>query len=176
LIQDKTNQLLQQFQSSIQLTDQIHQASLNAAIQKARQTFMQLSSETQQGFTSLDQTEQTRQQLTYLRQEVEGIQGNVDEARDQAAKAYRSVIGTEKEHFDLFSASIQQESYAKAYEPFQTYHMLDQLHNLLSEISANLMNYSYELENQTRDQRTTPVSPTTEYDNETDPAPNHLSP
>jgi DNA repair ATPase RecN len=181
MTQYKINPLLQQLQSSIQISGQIQQFSSNPeALQQAAQSLQQLFNQVspmQQETLLIGELEERRKQLTTMRQEIETIQGAIDQIRGNVAEQYRYSLGTNKEQFETFTASIQQQTNPAAFQLFQTYHTLDQLHNLLAQISGNFMDYSAELEQWVRDQQTTQVSPTTDYEPpEKDPAPHHLSP
>ncbi|WP_248926044.1 hypothetical protein [Paenibacillus hamazuiensis] len=116
-----------------------------------------------------------RKNLASVRQKVRDCHPALEKAKTDCAEEYRAILGEQKDAFEKLAESEQQTSNPKAYAALQTFYKLTRLEELASEISAELMDLSGDLEHQKLQQHDTP--PIGHYDAESsDPAQPSLSP
>ncbi|WP_426446507.1 hypothetical protein ACP26L_22390 [Paenibacillus sp. S-38] len=87
-----------------------------------------------------------RQSLAELREELRPCGQDVEVKREECLKEYRSALGEDKEAFEKLSEAEQQGSRPLAYRYKQDYRTLKDLSEILSLLSADLMNLSDQVE------------------------------
>jgi chromosome segregation ATPase len=180
---NNARELPQLIQSAIQTLNQIQTTgdpTVSQGLTNASQSLQQLCGE----FTSLQQntsfsnaqTEQVRQHIAEQRNTVMRIKGTIEQVTDNVVQQYRSILGTNKEQFELLSSYLQQQTNSQAYQQLQTYQLLNQLDQLLNQLNGGLMDYSAGIEQSVIAQNRTQTPSSTDANFENDPAPHHLSP
>lgn len=125
--------------------------------------------------TSTEEISSVRGQIAQLRTEIIECSSIVEQMQTQSAEYYRSLLGDGKEEFERFSEPIQQNVNPQAYHTKKAFHQLAQLSELLTLITADLLNLGGELEHHILKTKPSPEVGHFDYQDNV-PAPPTLSP